>query len=82
VTVFPVRRGHRARQHARGPVTRPILAEAFEPGFKDHEDAVLHAAARQAGGTAMVTRDPAGFTGSRLRIYGPAELLRLVQAAQ
>ena len=64
------------------PVTRPVLAEALDPGFKDYEDAVLHAAARQAGATAIVTRDPGGFASSKLRIYSPANLLRLVEAAR
>lgn len=64
------------------PVTRPVLAEALELGFKDYEDAVLYAAARQAGATAIVTRDPAGFSGGKLRVYLPAELLRLVEAAR
>lgn len=63
-------------------VTRPVLAEALEGGFKDYEDAVLHAAARQAAAAAIVTRDPTGFAASKLRIYGPAELLRLVRAAE
>lgn len=62
-------------------VGRAVLADAVDLGFKDYEDAVLHEAARHAAATAIVTRDPAGFAGARLRVYGPAELLRLIRAA-
>ena len=63
-------------------VSRSVLSGALGLGFKDYEDAVLHEAARQAGGTAVVTRDPAGFAPASLRVYGPAELLRLIHAAR
>ncbi len=62
-------------------VTRSVLAGALRSGFKDYEDAVLHEAARQAGATAIVTRDPAGFATATLKVYDPAELLRLIRAA-
>ena len=64
------------------PVTRSVLADALLAGFKDYEDAVLHEAARQAGATAIVTRDPSGFGASKLRVYSPSELLRLIRAAE
>ena len=63
-------------------VTRAALSDALGTSFKDYEDAVLHEAARHAGATAIVTRDPAGFTAASLRIYSPAELLRLIHAAR
>lgn len=63
-------------------VTRGVLSDALKTSFKDYEDAVLHEAARHAGATAIVTRDPQGFTGGALRIYGPQELLRLIQAVE
>lgn len=63
-------------------VTRSVLADALEAGFKDYEEAVLHEAARQAGASAIVTRDPSGFAASKLRIYSPPELLRLIRAAE
>lgn len=63
-------------------VTRSVLAGALGSGFKDYEDAVLHEAAQQAGAIAIVTRDPAGFAPARLKVYGPAELLRLIRAAR
>lgn len=63
-------------------VTRGVLSDALRLDFQDYEDAVLHEAARHAGATAVVTRDPRGFAGASLRIYDPAELLRFVQASQ
>ena len=63
-------------------VTRAALSDALGTSFKDYEDAVLHEAARHAGATAIVTRDPAGFAAASLRVYGPAELLRLINAAR
>ena len=80
----------KARRHVRtlmalfdvAAVTRSVLADALEAGFKDYEDAVLHEAARQAGASAIVTRNPSDFTASKLQIYSPAELLRLIRAAE
>jgi len=64
------------------PVTRSVLSAALHGGFKAYEDAVLHEAAREAGASAIVTRDPSGFAASKLRVYDPAELLRLVRAVE
>lgn len=64
------------------PVTRQVLADAIALRFKDYEDAVLHEAARHAGATAIVTRDPKGFAAAKLRLYQPAELLNLLRAAR
>ena len=63
-------------------VIRSVLSDALDAGFKDYEDAVLHEAARQAGASAVVTRDPTGFTRSKLHIYGPSELLRLIRVTE
>jgi predicted nucleic acid-binding protein len=62
-------------------VTRSVLAEAMALQFTDYEDAVLHEAARQAGATAIVTRNLKDFSGSKLSLYPPAELLKLLRAA-
>ncbi len=62
-------------------VSRRVLEDALALGFKDFEDAVLHEAARHAGASAIVTRDPKGFVGAKLRTYQPAELLKLIKAA-
>lgn len=62
-------------------VGRAALADALALGFGDYEDAVLHEAARHAGATGIVTRDPKGFAAATLTVYSPAELLRLLKAA-
>jgi predicted nucleic acid-binding protein len=62
-------------------VSRLVLADALALRFKNFEDAVLHEAARHAGATAIVTRDPKGFVGCKLALYQPAELLKLLRAA-
>ena len=62
-------------------VTRPVLTAAMALQFTDYEDAVLHEAARQAGATGIVTRNSKDFSGSKLSLYKPAELLKLLRAA-
>lgn len=63
------------------PVSRAVLTDALALGSTDFEDAVLLEAARHARAEGLVTRDPAGFKSSRLRIYAPDELLNLLIAA-
>ncbi|MEO7083493.1 MAG: PIN domain-containing protein [Gemmatimonadaceae bacterium] len=80
----------KARRHVRtlvalfdvAVVTRSVVADALEAGFKDFEDAALHEGARQAGTSAIVTRNPSDFAASKLQIYSPAKLLRLIRAAE
>ncbi len=62
------------------PVTRVVLTDALDVDFPDHEDAVLHEAARHAGAAAIVTRDLRGFSKARLKVYAPEELLRFIRA--
>ena len=72
-----------ARKHLRtllsifdvAPVTWDVLSDALNLNFPDFEDAVLHEAARHAGASAIVTRDPKGFAKSKLSVYSPAELI-------
>jgi len=49
--------------------------------WPDFEDAVLLEAARKARADGLVTRDPAGFKSSRLRVFAPDELPDLLTAA-
>lgn len=78
-----------ARRHISGllelfdvaAVTRGVLQDAVDLKFDDYEDAVLHEAARNAGAVAIVTRDPKGFSGAKLRLYQPGELLNVLGAA-
>ena len=60
------------------PVDWDVLSDALALNLPDFEDAVLHEAARHANAEAIVTRDPKGFSRSRLRVYSPVELLRAV----
>jgi len=77
----------RARRHVQtllslfdvAPVTRMVLLDGLALGFPDYEDAVLHEAARHAGATGIVTRDPAGFAHATLHIYSPDELLTMAR---
>jgi hypothetical protein len=41
---------------------------------------VLHEAARHAGATAIVTRNPKDFGAAKLSLYQPTELLRMLNA--
>jgi predicted nucleic acid-binding protein len=63
------------------PVSRSVLNDALALRFNDYEDAVLHEAARHSGATAVVTRNIKDFSGSRLALYQPVELLKLLRAA-
>ena len=61
------------------PVDGKVLAAAMSLGLPDLEDAVLHEAARHAGATAIVTRDPRGFARSKLPVHAPRELLDMFE---
>jgi predicted nucleic acid-binding protein len=50
------------------PVDEPVIRAALILSFQDFEDAVTAAAAQGAGCQAIVTRDPAGFRRSPIRI--------------
>lgn len=60
------------------PVTRAQLSAALDAGFGDCEDAVLHAAAVDAGATAIVTRNARDFRRATLPVYAPADLAKLL----
>jgi predicted nucleic acid-binding protein len=64
------------------PVNRAVLEGALALSFDDFEDAVLHEAGRLAGATAIVTRDPSGFSAAALRIYAPDTLVAALETAQ
>lgn len=78
----------RARRHLQSLLTlcevaavgREVLWDALSLSFRDFEDAVLHEAARRAGATGIVTRDPAGFSRASLSVYSPHELLTMIEA--
>lgn len=58
------------------PVGRDVLEAARVGPLADYEDAVQLAASTRAGADLIVTRDPRGFAGSRLRVVDPATLAR------
>ena len=57
------------------PVTKVVLERAFDLGYGDYEDAVLHEAGRLVSVTAIATRNKRDFTKATLRILTPEELL-------
>lgn len=56
-------------------VDQQVLLLALHGGFKDYEDAVLHAAAIKAGAEAIVTRNVKDFSASELPVYTPEEFI-------
>lgn len=57
-----------------------VLRSALDLGFADFEDAVIHEAARNAGASALVTRNGKDFARSALPVFSPSELLAAVRA--
>ena len=55
-----------------------VLEQALALPYRDLEDAVQMAAARQAGADYLVTRDRAGYAAGPLPALTPAELLALL----
>jgi predicted nucleic acid-binding protein len=62
------------------PVNRSVLEAALKSSFSDFEDAVLYHAARQANTQAIVTRDMDGFINSKIPVYSPDDLVKMIQA--
>ena len=77
---------NKARHHMKNLITLfeiaavngRVIEEALKTGFSDFEDSVIYHAAHNAGAEALVTRDPKGFKKSKLPVFNPAELLRLL----
>lgn len=60
---------------ALAPVQHSVLRAALALDFTDFEDAVLHEAAREAGCTAIVTRNVRDFARASLPIFSPADFV-------
>ncbi|MFN2354454.1 MAG: PIN domain-containing protein [Desulfopila sp.] len=60
-------------------VNRTVIENAINSTFTDFEDSVIHQAANHAGSTGIVTRDPKGFKQSKIPVYSPSELLKILQ---
>jgi len=92
-TIFYLVAKHRGRDVARtviadlltvfgvAPVDGDVLARAAALGLGDFEDAVTVAAAEAAGCEAVVTRDPAGYSGAPLDAVEPALVLATLALA-
>jgi predicted nucleic acid-binding protein len=63
-------------------VNRAVIEEALKSKFSDFEDSVIYHAARHAGAEAIVTRDPRGFKKSRLPVFNPVELLKILHVIE
>lgn len=62
-------------------VDNGCIEGALATAFADHENAVLHEAARAAGSAVIVTRDRVGFAESSIPAMSPHELLAVVAAS-
>lgn len=60
-------------------VNRTVIEDALKSKFTDFEDAVLYHAAHHAGAEAIVTGDPKNFRMSKLPVFTPVELLKILQ---
>ena len=61
-------------------VNRAVLEAAIASDFGDFEDAVVHEAAVQKGAHAIVTRDLKGFKNSKIDVFAPDDLNKMLQA--
>lgn len=61
------------------PVNRAVLAAALAAGFPDFEDAVLNEAAASVD-AGIVTRNHSDFRLSKLVVYAPDELVKVLRA--
>lgn len=60
-------------------VNRIVIENALKSNFSDFEDAVIYQAAIHARVESIVTRDQKGFKQSKLPVYSPMELLKILQ---
>lgn len=61
------------------PVNRTTLEEALEMHFADFEDAVIYHAALAVNADGIVTRNPRDFSGSKLTVYSPSQLIAVMK---
>ena len=59
-------------------VNKSIIESALLSGFSDFEDSVLHESARRNGIEGIVTRNSRDFTLSKIPVYDPEELLKII----
>jgi len=63
------------------PVDKPTLLLALKAGFKDFEDAVQHAAAKQVNADFIITRNIKDFRKSDIPIASPDSFLATLKLA-
>ena len=63
-------------------VNRSVIEDSIKSKFSDFEDAVIYQAANHARAEAIVTREPKGFKQSKLPVYSPIELLKILQSIE
>ena len=64
------------------PVAKNVVVAALESPISDFEDAVLSEAANLVSVHAIVTRNKKDFSGARVPVYTPPELLRLLDSGE
>ena len=60
-------------------VDKFILESALQSKFQDYEDSVLHESALREGLDGIVTRNTKDFHHSKLQIFDPEELLKIIK---
>lgn len=60
-------------------VNRAVIKDALTSKFSDFEDAVIYQAAYHAGAEAIITRNVKDFKLSKLPVYSPIEILKILQ---
>jgi predicted nucleic acid-binding protein len=61
-------------------VNGKVIEESIDSEFSDFEDSVIYHSAVHAGVEAIVTRDSNGFKASKLPVFGPAEILKMIES--
>lgn len=61
-------------------VDKTTLESALNSDFKDYEDSVLHESALRTGVQGIVTRNIKDFSNSKLTIFDPEELLKIIHS--
>ena len=63
-------------------VNRTVIEKALKSKFSDFEDSVIYHAAHHAGAEVIGTRNPKGSKKSRLPVFNPIELLKILQVIE
>jgi predicted nucleic acid-binding protein len=59
-------------------VNRSVLESALHSGFSDFEDSVIYESARRNGIEGIVTRNRKDFESSKIPVFDPEELLKIL----